>query len=243
MGARRHIRICHRGLLALALLGTGCGLAPVQRPAADLTAAEAPVIDEAASMEARPRVGAVQLKTLQAHPKVAERIESFLGRERTTLTVSLERSLDYIPMIERELSEAGVPPELAYLPMVESRFRPDAVGRTAVGLWQFTRSTARLYGLTVNRHVDERRDPVKSSRAAARYLRDLYDQFQSWDLALAAYNAGPARVRRALRRRPEASFFELAQHRLLPPITRGYVPKVLAISLIGPQPGSFGVLP
>jgi membrane-bound lytic murein transglycosylase D len=144
-------------------------------------------------------------------------------------------------MIEQELGEHGVPAELAYLPMVESRFRPDAVGRRAVGLWQFTRSTARKYGLTVNRSVDERRDPAKSTRAAARYLRDLYDQFESWDLALAAYNAGPGRVHRALRRRPEATFFELASHRLLPPITRRYVPKVLAIALIGPQPARYGV--
>lgn len=235
------MRICH--MVLPVVLGAGCGLAPVQRPSVEVAGTEARVIDSAASMKARPRVGSGHLKTLQAHPKVADRIDALLGRERITLTTSLERSLDYIPMIQQELREHGVPAELAYLPMVESRFLPDAVGRTAVGLWQFTRSTARLYGLKVNRHVDERRDPAKSSRAAARYLRDLYDQFQSWDLALAAYNAGPARVRRALRRRPEASFFELAQHRLLPPITRRYVPKVLAISLIGPKPGRFGVQP
>ena len=186
-------------------------------------------------------VGTEHLRRLQAHPDVAARVAHMLGRGRITLRTSLVRSVDYVPMIERELEEVGVPTELAYLPMVESRFLPNAVGRRAVGLWQFTRSTARLYGLTVNRKVDERRDPHKSTRAAARYLRDLYDQFESWDLALAAYNAGPGRVRRALRRRPEASFFELAQHRLLPPITRGYVPKVLAISIIGPSPEQFGV--
>lgn len=236
-----YIRRCHVGLVVLAV--AGCGLAPVQRPAGDLTTGEAQPLEGSVVEASLPRVGESHLKTLQAHPKVAERIEKMLGRGRITLTTSLERSLDYIPMIEKEFREHGVPAELAYLPMVESRFRPDAVGRTAVGLWQFTRSTARLYGLKVNRSVDERRDPAKSSRAAARYLRDLYDQFESWDLALAAYNAGPGRVRRALRHRPEASFFELAHHRLLPPITRGYVPKVLAISLIGPAPGSFGVDP
>ena len=172
---------------------------------------------------------------------VARRVVSMLSRGRRTLRTSLERSLDFVPMIERELGECGVPPELAYLPVVESRFLPDARGRAAVGVWQFTRSTARTYGLTVNRRVDERRDPAKSTRAAARYLRDLYDQFRSWDLALAAYNAGPGRVRRALRRKPSASFFELAEGRLLPPITRHYVPKVLAVSLIGPRPESYGV--
>lgn len=224
------------------LLGTGCGLAP-RASVVPLEGVEAPPLDPAPSepsLEA-PRVGHDHLKSLQGHPAVAERIEQMLGRGRITLTTSLSRGLDFIPMIERELSEHGVPAELAYLPMVESRFRPDAVGRTAVGLWQFTRSTARLYGLRVDRSVDERRDPAKSSRAAARYLRDLYDQFESWDLALAAYNAGPARVRRALKRRPSATFFELARHRLLPPITRRYVPKVLAISVIGTQPSNFGV--
>lgn len=241
MRVHEQIRNCCVGLAVLA--AAGCGLAPVQRPTTPATGGEARSFEEPPLSEAprAPRVGGAHLKTLQAHPTVAERIEKMLGRGRITLTTSLERSLDYIPMIEREFSEHGVPAALAYLPMVESRFRPDAVGRTAVGLWQFTRSTARLYGLKVNPRIDERRDPAKSSRAAAKYLRDLYDQFESWDLALAAYNAGPARVRRALRHRPEASFFELAQHRLLPPITRGYVPKVLAISLIGPEPATFGV--
>lgn len=230
--------ICLLGLL----LGAGCGLAP-RKAVVSLEGVEAPPLDGRAPEPPpeAPRVGHEHLKSLQAHPAVAERIEQMLGHGRITLTTSLSRSLDFIPMIERELSEHGVPPELAYLPMVESRFRPDAVGRTAVGLWQFTRSTARLYGLRVDRSVDERRDPAKSSRAAARYLRDLYDQFESWDLALAAYNAGPARVRRALKRRPSATFFELARHRLLPPITRRYVPKVLAISVIGTQPSNFGV--
>ncbi len=225
---------------AVMLLASGCALAPLPPGAIVQMVPEAsPPVVEVPSV--RLRVGAAHLKTLQGHPVVAQRVEHLLGRGRTTLTTSLERSLDFIPMIERELSENGVPAGLAYLPMVESRFRADAVGRTAVGLWQFTRSTARLYGLKVNRSVDERRDPAKSSRAAARYLRDLYDQFERWDLALAAYNAGPGRVRRALKRRPKASFFELAQHRLLPPVTRGYVPKVLAISVIGPEPGNFGV--
>ena len=164
-----------------------------------------------------------------------------LRRGRPTTRISLERSVDFVPMIEEILAEEGVPLELAYLPMVESRFRPHAVGRIAVGLWQFTRPTARIYGLEVSSRIDERRDPVKSTRAAARYLRHLYDRFGRWDLALAAYNAGPGRVRRALAQRPQASFFELAQHRLLPPITRAYVPKVLAISLIGPSPESYGL--
>ena len=226
------------------LLVSGCGVAATQRPqlrgpgplpGQDLVA------DPEIVPPTAPRVGLEHLKTLQAHPMVQERMEYMLSRGRITLATSLERSVDFMPIIEEEFRAAGVPSALAYLPMVESRFLPNAVGRTAVGLWQFTRSTARVYGLRVDRTVDERRDPVKSSRAAARYLRDLYDQFESWDLALAAYNAGPGRVRQALRQRPAAGFFELAQKRLLPRITRSYVPKVLAISVIGPQQDSFGV--
>ena len=229
-------------VVTCALVAVGCGLAPLQRPAVPPAATEiAPVAAAAVVDLSTPRVGAEGLRTLQGHPTVSQRVEHMLGRGRITLRTSLKRSVAYVPMIEEQLGEHGVPAELAYLPMVESRFRPNAVGRRAVGMWQFTRSTARLYGLTVNRKVDERRDPEKSSRAAARYLRDLYDQFESWDLALAAYNAGPGRVRRALKKRPEANFFELADRRLLPRITRGYVPKVLAISLIGPKPGTYGL--
>jgi len=219
----------------------GCGLPPAARRGLLVDASSRAGSDGEPRAASASTVGSAHLRELQAHPAVVERVAWMLGRGRRTLRTSLMRGLEFVPMIEREFGERGVPAELAYLPVVESCFLPDATGRSAVGLWQFTRSTARKYGLTVDRRIDERRDPAKSTRAAARYLRDLYDQFQSWDLALAAYNAGPGRVRRALRRKPRAGFFELAEGRLLPPITRRYVPKVLAVSVIGPRPESYGV--
>lgn len=231
-------KVCGAGLV---LLVGGCaatsGLEPVgggPQPAQIPPALEAPsAVPET--------VGLDSLRRLQGHPAVARRVDHMLGRSRRTLEISLRRSLDFVPMIERELAEVGVPVELAYLPMVESRFLPDAIGRRAVGLWQFTRPTARKFGLKIDGEIDERRDPEKSTRAAALYLRELYDRFGSWALALAAYNAGPGRVGRALRRQPDANFFELADRRLLPPVTRAYVPKVLAISLIGTRPADYGV--
>jgi membrane-bound lytic murein transglycosylase D len=228
-------------LAFLVLLCAGCAARPGGGPEGDVLeplvapplARATPALPEA--------VGLDSLRQLQDHPAVAQRVDHMLGRSRRTLEISLRRSLEFVPMIERELAEVGVPIELAYLPMVESRFLPDAIGRRAVGLWQFTGPTARKFGLKVEGAIDERRDPEKSTRAAALYLRELYDRFGSWALALAAYNAGPGRVGRALRRQPEANFFELADLRLLPPVTRAYVPKVLAISLIGTRPGDYGV--
>jgi membrane-bound lytic murein transglycosylase D len=122
---------------------------------------------------------------------------------------------------------------------VASPTRPSAGG--LVGLWQFTAGTAKRYGLLVNREVDERRDPEKASRAAARLLRDLYDKFESWDLAIAAYNAGPAPIERALARSPGADFWKLADRGLLPGSTSQYVPKVLATALIASRPERYGL--
>lgn len=154
---------------------------------------------------------------------------------------ALARCGRYIDIISRELRREGVPAELAYLPAVESHFSTTAEGAGTVGLWQFTRSTAQRYGLTVDAHVDERRDPERSSRAAARLLRDLYQQFGRWGLALAAYNAGPARVQRALDRHPGADFWQLAERGMLPERTRVYVPAVLAMAAIASEPERFGL--
>ena len=174
------------------------------------------------------------------HPRVVSQAQEMTRGRSVTVRDALERSGRYIDIIARELSKEGVPPELAYLPAIESHFSTKAEGAGTVGLWQFTSGTARRYGLMVSPQVDERRDPELASRAAARLLRDLYDQFGRWELVLAAYNAGPARVQQALDRLPGADVWQVLD-RGLPAHTRTYVPKVLAVAAIANKPESFGI--
>ncbi len=156
-----------------------------------------------------------------------------LDRWRTRVQV-------YGPMIEHILAEENVPQELKYLAMIESGLNPDARSWAgAVGMWQFMPSTGRRYGLTINAWVDERRDPEKATRAAARYLSDLHDEFGDWHLALAGFNCGQGCVRRALRRGdPEnPSYWEVHEH--LPRETQGYVPMFIAAARIMENPEAF----
>jgi peptidoglycan lytic transglycosylase D len=176
-----------------------------------------------------------------SHPQVFS-LADRLPRERSaSLRDSISRSSRYLDIIAREFAREGVPPELAYLPIVESNFSESAVGLGGVGLWQLTRGTAQRYGLIVNRDIDERRDPEKASRAAARLLRDLYQQFDRWDLALAAYNMGSQRIERAVALSPGASVWQLADRSLLPKSTRTYVSNVLATTLVASQPERYGL--
>lgn len=143
---------------------------------------------------------------------------------------SLARGTRYLPGLRRIFEENNLPPSLALLPVIESGFYPTARGRSGErGLWQLRRATARNLGLVVDAHRDDRIDPVRSTRAAARYLRVLRDRYGDWALALAAYNAGERRVDRALAREPNASFWELAERGYLPRTSREYVPRFLAI--------------
>jgi membrane-bound lytic murein transglycosylase D len=175
------------------------------------------------------------------HPRVVSQAQQMTRGQRVTVRDALARSGRYLEIIARELEKEGVPRELAFLPAVESHFSAQAEGAGTVGLWQFTSGTARRYGLMVNQQVDERRDPELASRAAARMLRDLYDQFGRWGLVLAAYNAGPARVQKALARNPGADFWQLVDRGHLPAHTRKYVPKVLAVAAIASEPERFGI--
>lgn len=144
-------------------------------------------------------------------------------------------------MIKEILRGEGIPEDLAYLPMIESGFDPRACSRrNAVGLWQLMRGTARKYGLRIDWWVDERRDPVKSTRAAARYLKDLYGMFGSWDLAIAAYNAGEGRIRRGVRRRKVERFWDLCRHRDIKRETKNFVPKFMAAVKIARDPEGYG---
>ena len=173
--------------------------------------------------------------------KVEQWIAYFQGRGRKWYAVWLERSGKYIPMMRKILAEHDLPEDLVYLAMIESGFSARAYSRArAVGPWQFMKSTGRMYGLRANFWVDERRDPEKSTIAAARHLKDLYDQFQSWKLAAAAYNAGAGKVSRAIRRYRTEDFWELARGRYLKPETRHYVPKLIAAALIAKEPEKYG---
>lgn len=167
---------------------------------------------------------------------------SFFQNElRSTFSRWLSRSGRYLPLIQKQLAEAGLPLDLAYLPMIESGYNLTAYSSAqAVGPWQFMQATGRSYGLTVNEYIDERRDPIKSTEAAVAYLSDLYARFDSWHLAVAAYNAGEGRVQRALRERDSNDFWEIANGYYLPTETKLYVPKLIAAIMIARDPERYG---
>jgi membrane-bound lytic murein transglycosylase D len=173
---------------------------------------------------------------------VAGYINYFSGRGRDTLQNALERGGRYREMIESTLREEGVPQELIYLAQAESGFHPLALSRVgARGMWQFMSSRARGYGLKRNLWVDERQDPEKATRAAARHLKDLYNQFGDWYLAMAAYNSGPGSVQSAVKRTGYADFWELYKRNVLPKETRNYVPIILAVTIMAKNPAQYGL--
>ena len=160
---------------------------------------------------------------------------------RGYMTTILEREGRYQPMISKVLREEGLPQDLIYLAASESAFNPFAVSsQKAVGIWQFVKDRAEDYGLHVNRWVDEREDPEKSTRAAARHLKDLYQQFGDWFLVMAAYDAGPVTVERAVEKTGYADYWELRRLDALPKETKDYVPIFLATALIAKNPKAYG---
>ena len=174
--------------------------------------------------------------------EVASYINYFSNRGRGTLEHALERSGRYREMIERTLKEEGVPQDLIYLAQAESGFHPYAVSRVgARGIWQFMGSRARGYGLHHDFWVDDRQDPEKSTRAAARHLKDLYNQFGDWYLAMAAYNSGPGTVQSAVKRTGYADFWELYRRHVLPRETRNYVPIIVAVTIMAKNPSQYGL--
>ena len=179
---------------------------------------------------------------LDLKPAVENYISFFSGRGRGTLEAALARSGRYRDMIQRVLKEEGVPQELIYLAQAESGFHPLAVSRAgARGMWQFMASRATGYGLERNWWVDERQDPEKATRAAARHLKDLYRQFNDWYLAMAAYNSGPLTVQNAVARTGYADFWQLYNRGVLPKETRNYVPIILAVTIMAKNPEQYGL--
>src|SRR6266576_3617120 len=169
-------------------------------------------------------------------------INYFSSRGRATLENSLIRGGRYRETIENILKDEGVPPELIYLAQAESGFHPLALSRVgARGMWQFMASRAKGYGLQRNQWVDERQDPEKATRAAARHLKDLYNQFGDWYLAMAAYNSGPGTVQSAVRRTGYADFWELYRRNVLPKETRNYVPIIVAVTIMAKNPAQYGL--
>ena len=168
-------------------------------------------------------------------------IDAFCGKLRDFFSRALARSGKYIPMMASVLQEAGLPEDLVYLSLIESGFAPSAYSKAkAVGPWQFIHGTGVRYGLRIDRWVDERRDPLKSTRAAAAYLKDLHGQFGEWFLAAAAYNAGEHRVEYALQRTNTSDFWDLSDRTVLKAETRNYVPKFIAAALIAGEPEKYG---
>jgi len=173
---------------------------------------------------------------------VAGYINYFSTRGRSTLEHALIRGGRYQEMIQKILRQEGVPQELIYLAQAESGFHPLAVSRVgARGMWQFMGSRARGYGLQRSWWVDERQDPEKATRAAARHLKDLYSQFGDWYLAMAAYNSGPGTVQQAVRRTGYADFWELYRRNVLPKETRNYVPIIVAVTIMAKNPAQYGL--
>jgi membrane-bound lytic murein transglycosylase D len=161
---------------------------------------------------------------------------------RSTLVNGWRRSTPYRPMIQRILAEEGVPQELIYLAQAESGFMPRAVShKAAAGMWQFVRWRGQEYGLDSNQFVDWRLDPERATRAAARHLRDLFDQFGDWYLAMAAYNCGPGCVDRAVQRTGYGDYWEIRRRGALPKETSNYVPIVLAMTIVSKNAEQYGI--
>jgi len=168
-------------------------------------------------------------------------LDLFQGKQRKYFGRWLARSGRYSDLILNELEASGIPKDLLYLAMIESGFNQRAYSKAkAVGLWQFMSGTGRDYGLSISRYVDERRDAEKSTKAAAAYLKCLYDEFGDWYLAVAAYNGGPGTLRKAIKKTKSRDFWKIAQSRSLRLETKRYVPKLIAAIMIAKEPEKYG---
>ncbi len=178
--------------------------------------------------------------------KVLSYVQLFSGRLKGYLEEGLSRGARFLPMIQNVLRAEGLPLDLAYVPLIESAFKTNALSRAkAKGMWQFMRPTALENGLKHDWYIDERAEPVKATRAAAKYFKTLHRMFRGdWHLALASYNGGPGRVQRAIKRSGRTDFWKLtATTRYLPRETREYVPLILAAIIVARNPAQYGLNP
>ena len=246
-------------LLLLAVFAAACGSAPAPPPKAAPPVAAKPaetpeyrkaLEDAYAQILAREHAPVAAPKVdveaaasipIPEHKTIRGALAYFTTELKPSIQESLVRSAKYKKLIDSVFGEAKLPRGLAYLPVIESAYVPTLTSRAgAHGIWQFMPDTAREYGLRVDWWVDERADPERSTRAAAAYLRDLYRQFNDWPLTLAAYNAGPGRIRRALETNGATTFWELCDAGAVPKETRGYVPTFFATLIIASDPTTYG---
>lgn len=206
-----------------------CGCAGFSRPPVACSLPTETVVRIAA---AEPR-SALPAPKLKVNYEVKREMKQLLKNEGRIFSLALSQREQYYPLLKRIFSDEGVPEELLNVALIESNFNPNARSRAgAVGMWQFMKSTGRLYGLIVSRVEDQRRDPILSTIAAARHLRDLYEEYTDWYLALAAYNAGLGKVGRAMHRTGSQDFWTLARRGRLRRETARYIPKFIAATLI-----------
>lgn len=207
------------------------GLPVGDAPASETTRAQA----IAAVAEERPDL------PVELNEAVLSCLDLYQGRLREWFESALSRGQQYLPHIREVFGEEGIPQDLAYVALVESAFKPTAYSRArARGVWQFISATGKRYGLQQDWWVDERSDPEKATRAAARYLKELYAMFGDWNLALAGYNAGEMKVVRAMKRYGTSDFWELRQTRGLRKETKNYVPLIHAAIVIAKSPERYG---
>jgi membrane-bound lytic murein transglycosylase D len=206
-----------------------------------------PVIDDSADAEP---TWDMDVRTYETQERVAHYVTMFTGKSKDRIAAQLERGTRYEPMIRAKMKAGGLPEDMYYLALIESGFDNNAYSRAAaVGMWQFMTSTARGMGMRVDWWVDERRDPVKSTWAAVRFIKGMRDEFGSLYLAAAAYNGGPGRVARGLARyaddlentKGDDAFFVLAEKDYLHNETREYVPQLIAAALIAKEPKRYGM--
>ena len=231
---------------------------PASAPAADLARRALDLPDNPAVTRASPLADSIapratwdiDVRSYEGNARVSHYVDLFRGRAKEHIAERLAAGSRYEPMIRARMREGGIPEDMYYLALVESGFNPNAYSRAAgVGMWQFMTSTARDAGLRVDWWVDERRDPVRSTGAAVRFIRELRDQFGSLYLAAAAYNGGPGRVSRGLTKYAsdvdgasgDDAFFLLADKDYLRNETRDYVPQLIAAALIGKEPTRYGM--
>ncbi len=231
--------------LELAALQQGDGFAEQMSEPAPIDEANelTPAVDQNVKAKAEAEIKSTRSDLpLMMTDQVAGYINYFSTRGRGTVERALARSGRYEDMIRRTLKEEGVPQDLIYLAQAESGFHPVAVSRAgARGMWQFMASRGQGYGLEHSWWVDDRQDPEKATRAAAHHLKDLYNQFGDWYLAMAAYNSGPGTVQSAVKRTGYADFWELYRRNVLPQETRNYVPIILAVTIMAKNPAQYGL--